>query len=85
MVILRNHGKNSRALLIRKLNDLILHPRYWIIAICSERNKQEFHTFENLCPNEIQYGKSVWISSLRSNEAIPKFPYDISKFIELII
>ena len=41
--------------------------------------KQERDMMESIDPNEIQYGKSVWLSSLRSNEKVDKWPYNLSE------
>jgi hypothetical protein len=40
-----------------------------------ERNKQELAVLQVADPITIDYGKSVWLSSLRSNEEVTKWPY----------
>ena len=40
--------------------------------------KQERDILESLDPNTVQYGRSLWLSSLRSNEKVDKWPYNLS-------
>jgi len=47
--------------------------------------KQEMKALEMADPNTIQYGRSVWMSSLRNNHPVDNFPYKQSKLLFLCI
>lgn len=46
--------------------------------------KQEYDTLAVQDPNNVQYGRSVWLSSLRSNEEVPKWPYKKGRWEGLV-